>query len=96
MKKEKAFKFEESLSTQTVRGLNENYYYTNTFSKFQIGLNYSSKEKYTRTYPKFQSVIANIGGLIQFVLQFFKIIVLMFTNGQYYSSFILRQQVESL
>ena len=88
MKKEKAFKFEESLSTQTVRGLNENYYYTNTFSKFQIGLNYSSKEKYTRTYPKFQSVIANIGGLIQFVFQFFKIIVLMFTNGQYYSSFI--------
>ena len=87
IKTENQFQFDPTLTTQTKTSLNQHYYYSNVFSKFQIGINYSTKEKYKRTYPKIQSVIANISGLIQVCFQIVQMIVYIFTYGQYYSFF---------
>ncbi len=87
IKTENNFQFDPTLTTQTKTSLNQHYYYSNVFSKFQIGINYSTKEKYKRTYPKIQSVIANISGLVQVCFQIVQMIVYIFTYGQYYSFF---------
>ena len=87
IKTENQFQFDPTLTTQTKTSLNQHYYYSNVFSKFQIGINYSTKEKYKRTYPKIQSVIANISGLVQVCFQIVQMIVYIFTYGQYYSFF---------
>lgn len=72
---------------QTTTSANEHYYYPNTFSKIQFGLHYSSMDRYKRTYPKVQSVVANISGLVQVSFQVAKLIVNLFTLGRYYSFF---------
>ena len=43
--------------------------------------------RYKRTYPKVQSVVANISGLVQVSFQVAKLIVNLFTLGRYYSFF---------
>ena len=84
---ENTFKVDQYLTTQVAVAANQHYYYPNTFSKFQLGLNYSTKEKYKRAYPKIQSVIANITGLINLSFQIGKFIISLFTSGQYFSKF---------
>ena len=83
--KEYAFQIDESLSQQIARSSSEHYFYENTFSKIQYALHYSSIDKYQRTFPKIQSMLANITGLIQVSFQFSKFLVNIFTLGQYYS-----------
>jgi hypothetical protein len=39
-----------------------------TFAGYTIWLNENTLEKYKRTYPKLQSVIANVGGIIKFIM----------------------------
>jgi hypothetical protein len=40
----------------------------NGFATFQILINQNSIEKYKRSFPKVQSLIANLGGIIKFIL----------------------------
>ena len=39
-----------------------------TFTGYTIWLNENILEKYKRTYPKLQSVLANVGGIIKFIM----------------------------
>lgn len=95
IKTERYYKVDQSLTTTISVAASQHYYYPNTFSKFQLGLNYSTKEKYKRTYPKIQSVIANISGLIQVSFQLTKIFIRLLTAGQYFSSFFDCESVSS-
>lgn len=84
---ENLYQVDENMIKQTTTSTNEHYYYPNTFSKIQFGLHYSSMDRYKRTYPKVQSVVANISGLVQVSFQVAKLIVNLFTLGRYYSFF---------
>lgn len=66
---EKEYKLDQSLTTHLSAPANQKYFIPNTFSKFQLGINYQTKENYKRAYPKIQSVIANISGLLQLCFQ---------------------------
>lgn len=83
----KSFHLDETLIQQNPTSQDEHYYYHKTFSKIQFALHYSSIDKYKRAYPKIQSVLANLSGLIQITFQIAKIVVSLFSMGQYYSFF---------
>ena len=91
-----AFQIDESLSQQIARSSSEHYFYENTFSKIQYALHYSSIDKYQRTFPKIQSMLANITGLIQVSFQFSKFLVNIFTLGQYYSFFFEIEKIKNI
>lgn len=83
----KSFQLDETLIQTNPTSQDEHYYYHTTFSKIQFALHYSSIDKYKRVYPKIQSVLANLSGLLQIIFQISKILVSLFSMGQYYTFF---------
>lgn len=51
-----------------------------TFSQFQIQILNNQIDQYKRSYPKFQSVLANIGGVMKFILSFAQFIAKFVTS----------------
>jgi hypothetical protein len=56
------------------------FYIPNTFSHMQISMNSDYAELYKRTYPKIQSIMANIGGILKLITFIAKLI------SEYYTS----------
>jgi hypothetical protein len=81
------FQLDETLSQQNYPSNEEKFVIPSTFSKIQFQLYYASIDKYQRTYPKMQTVIANISGIVQIMFYVSHFIVYSCSIGQYFGSF---------
>ena len=57
-----------STSSSVMYPIDKKFFYPNTYSVFQFSLNQEFAEKYQRSYQSFQTLIANIAGINNFVL----------------------------
>lgn len=63
---------------------NQQYFIQNAFSSFQLSISTTSTEKYLRSYPKFQTIIVRVTGLIDIIILIGQYVVYLFTPGDYY------------
>ena len=80
----KNYIMEETLNKVSFSANNTKYYHPNAFVKIQFSIYHQSKDKYKRTYPKIQSVIANMSGIVTVTTQVTQMVLSLFTLGQYY------------
>lgn len=78
------FIMEESLNKISFSADGHNYYHKNAFSKIQFSIHYQSITKYMRTYPKIQSVIASMSGIITVTNQIAQLLMSLLALGKYY------------
>ena len=81
------YQLDQTLSQHYFPSANEVYQVPMTFSKIQFELYYAIIDKYKRSYPKLQTFIANISGIVQVSFYIGHFIVYSCSIGQYYSSF---------
>lgn len=70
-----------SKKTHLIYAKTKEFFYPNTLSNFQFSINSSFADKYQRSYQKFQTVIANIGGISNLVLIIMKCITNFVNEG---------------
>lgn len=78
------FEYDDTFTKLLIHITPERYYLKGTFSSIKIALDPYSVEIYHRTFPKIQSVIANIGGFLKIILLFGDILVSLLIKGRYY------------
>lgn len=61
-------------SSSVMYPIDKTFFYPNTYSVFQFSLNQEFAEKYQRSYQSFQTLVANIAGINNFVLLVLQII----------------------
>jgi hypothetical protein len=69
-----AFTYDDISSKREMSGVNTKVYIANAFAVLQINVTANFLDRYKRFYPKLQTVVANIGGVIKFVFFLAKII----------------------
>ena len=80
----KNYIMEETLNKVSFSTSDTKYYHPQAFAKIQFSIYYQSKDRYKRTYPKIQSVIANMSGIVTVTTQLTQMVLSLFTLGQYY------------
>lgn len=80
----KNYIMEETLNKVSFSTSDTKYYHPQAFAKIQFSIYYQSKDRYKRTYPKIQSVIANMSGIVTVTTQLTQMVLALFTLGQYY------------
>ena len=80
----KNYIMEESLNKVSFSSNSTKYFHPNAFMKIQFSIYHQSKDRYKRTYPKIQSVIANMSGIVTVTTQLTQMLLSLFTLGQYY------------
>jgi hypothetical protein len=75
-----AFTYDDLSSTKEISGPNTKVSLANSFALLQISVTTAYADRYKRFYPKLQTVVANIGGVIKFVFFLAKMISIYMTK----------------
>lgn len=76
--------FDNSNTRSIINTSTDKHYVPNSITSFQMNLDPDNIENYQRIYPKIQTYIASVGGLITVTFRLAELIVMMITTGLYY------------
>lgn len=83
-------------SSQKTSGFESATYFSGGFANFDLNLNNRGlNDKFTRNYPKLQSIVADTGGFIKLILIVFQLIAFLLTRIEY-NNYLISEMFDQL